>query len=301
MELHQLEYFRVVAHLQHMTRAAETLNMSQPALSKSIAHLEQEVGAPLFDRQGRSIVLNRYGQMLLKHAEHILQEWDKAKQEIQDIVSPGHGEVTLGFIHTLGMEIVPELMAEVRRIFPHLNFTFSQSTSLRLLRQLEAGEVDLCLTQPIQSTTVQVNWRKLWSEELFVIVPKHHHLAYRQSIALHEIAGEPFISIRKGNSLRKIIDHFLQKANVSPNVIFSGEEVHTVAGFVGAGHGVSLVPNIKGLDQYNLAKISVSDMRCERDIGLALVEGRYLSPTTERFIDFIEAYLKAKYNKLRDE
>lgn len=297
MELQQLEYFRVVANFQHMTRAAETLNISQPALSKSIAHLEQEVGAPLFDRQGRSIVLNRYGQMMLKHAEHMLQEWEKAKQEIQDLVSPGHGEVTLGFIHTLGMSIVPELMAEVRKVFPHLNFTFSQSTSLRLLRQLEAGEVDMCLTQPIQSTTVQVKWRKLWSEELFVIVPKNHRLAARDSIALHEIAGEPFISIRKGNSLRKIIDHFLQKAGVTPNVIFSGEEVHTVAGFVGAGHGVSLVPKIKGIDQYHLATIPVHDMKCERDIGLAVVEGRYLSPTTDRFVDFIESYLQAKYNK----
>lgn len=297
MELQQLEYFRVVAHLQHMTRAAETLNISQPALSKSIAQLEQEIGAPLFDRQGRSIVLNRYGQLMLRHAEHMLQEWDKAKQEIQDLVSPGHGEVTLGFIHTLGMEIVPELMAEVRKLFPYLNFTFSQSTSLRLLRQLEAGEVDLCLTQPIQSTTVQVQWRKLWSEELYVIVPKNHHLATREGIRLAEIAGEPFISIRKGNSLRKIIDHFLQKAGVTPNVIFSGEEIHTVAGFVGAGHGVSFVPKIKGMSQYNIVTIPVVDIKCERDIGLAVVEGRYLSPTTERFIDFIAEYLQAKYQQ----
>src|SRR5690606_41193716 len=89
------------------------LNISQPALSKSISNIEQEIGVPLFDRQGRSIALNRYGKLFLESVDIILEEYNKAKQEINGLVRPGYGEVSFGFIHTLGMEIVPELMAHI--------------------------------------------------------------------------------------------------------------------------------------------------------------------------------------------
>ena len=86
MEIQQLEYFKIVAEMQHMTHAAEKLNISQPALSKSISNIEQEIGVPLFDRQGRSIVLNRYGKLFLESVNMILEEYNKAKQEIMDLV-----------------------------------------------------------------------------------------------------------------------------------------------------------------------------------------------------------------------
>lgn len=290
MEIQQLEYFRMVAEMQHMTHAAETLNISQPALSKSIANIEQEIGVPLFDRRGRSINLNRYGKLFLESVEIILSEFEKAKEEIGGLVKPGYGEVALGFIHTLGMQVVPELMAHIPEKYPNMEFSLTQASSYNLLRGLEDGTIDLILSQKIQSKTVDIEWIELWSEELFVIVPKNHRFANKETISLQEIKDEPFISIKKGNALRKIVDELMKQAGVTTNIKFAGEEMHTVAGFVAAGLGVSLIPNIKGLNEYNVSKIRVGDPICERRIGVSWVGTRYLSPAANQFKNYLVEY-----------
>ncbi len=127
-------------------------------------------------------------------------------KKFEDITRPGHGEVSFGFIHTLGMEVVPELMAVVQKKYPNMEFSLTQATSLNLLKRLEEGAIDLCLSQEVESKIIDIEWIELWSEELFVIVPTNHPLASKETIALHEIKGEPFISIKKGNSLRHFID-----------------------------------------------------------------------------------------------
>lgn len=294
MEIQQLEYFKIVAEMQHMTHAAEKLNISQPALSKSISNIEQEIGVPLFDRQGRSISLNRYGKLFLQSVDIILNEFDKAKEEITGLVMPGFGEVSLGFIHTLGMEIVPELMAHIPKKYPNMKFSLTQAASYNLLKGLEEGNIDLCLSQKIQSKILEIEWVELWSEELFVIVPKRHRFASKKTIRLEEIKDEPFVSIKKGNALRSIVDKYLAEASISTNITFEGEDPHTVAGFVSAGHGVSLIPNIKGLNEFNVEKIPVTDLKCVRNIGVSWVNGRYLSPAANQFKNYLVENFKEK-------
>ena len=100
MEWQQLEYFVTVAKLEHMTRAAEALAISQPALSRSISKLEEELGVPLFDRQGRSIMLNRYGELFLYRVQRMRKEYEKAVLELQELNNPELGDVSLGFTYT---------------------------------------------------------------------------------------------------------------------------------------------------------------------------------------------------------
>lgn len=296
MEIQQLEYFKTVAHMEHMTRAAEKLSISQPALSKSISNIEQELGMPLFDRQGRSILLNRYGQLFLESVEMILAEYEKITQQFAEIIRPGYGEVAFGFIHTLGMEVVPELMARVPNKYPHMDFSLTQATSLNLQKRLEEGAIDLCLSQKFESKVIDIDWIELWSEELYVIVPNNHPLASRKTIEVHEIKDEPFISIKRGNALRQFIDRYLKEAGITAKTTFSGEEMHTIAGFVSAGLGVSIIPHIKGLEVFDVTKISVSAPSCRREIGVAWAKNRYLSPAANEFKDFLIDYFSRRGN-----
>ena len=294
MEIQQFYYFKTVAELQHMTRAAEKLSISQPALSKSIANIEQELGVPLFDRHGRAIVLNRFGEMFLQHVDVILAEHSKILRQFEDITKPGHGHVAFGFIHTLGMEVVPELMAVVTKVYPKLEISLNQATSLTLLKRLEEGVIDMCLSQKFESKQIEVEWVELWTEQLFVIVPEKHPLAVKDEIYLKEIEGEPFISIKRGNSLRQIVDELLKKGGVTANTTYAGEEMHTVAGFVGAGLGVSIIPDIKGLDYFNVKKLKVIEPKCERKIGITWAKDRYMSPAANEFKEFIISYFKGE-------
>lgn len=286
MEWQQLEYFQTLARMQHVTRAAEALLISQPALSRSIARLEEELGVPLFERQGRSIKLNRYGELFLQRVNRMLKEFHEGKQELQDLVDPGHGEVSLGFLHTLGTNLIPDLIGAFRTHFPKINFQLRQNHTYWLLEQLKLGELDLCLLASMEPKP-PIQWMELWREELFVIVPKGHRLAGCESITLQEVADESFICLKKGYALRMTTDQLFQQAGIAPAITFEGEEAATVAGLVAAGLGVSLLPDLKGVDQSKITKIRVRWPKCERVIGMAWVEDRYLSPAAKQFQRFV--------------
>jgi DNA-binding transcriptional LysR family regulator len=286
MEWQQFEYFQTLARMQHVTHAAETLSISQSALSRSIARFEDEIGVPLFERQGRSIRLNKYGHIFLKHVDNMMQEFDEGKQEIKELLDPDKGEVSLGFLHTLSTSHIPDLLASFRAYYPKINFRLGQGPSHYLIDQLQVGEFDLCLIAPMEIKS-PIAWRKLWHEELFVIVPKDHKYANRKNITLEEIADESFIHLKEGFSLRITIEQLFNEVGITPKITFEGEEADTVAGLVAAGLGVSILPNLKGTDQSKISQIPVNSPKCQRTIGIAWVEGRYLSPATEKFKQFV--------------
>ncbi|TDY56190.1 LysR family transcriptional regulator [Bacillus subtilis] len=286
MEWEQLEYFQTLARIQHVTKAAETLSITQPALSRSIVRLENQLGVPLFDRQGRSIKLNKNGERFLKRVDSIIKEFTEGKEEIQSLLKPDQGEVSLGFLHTLGTTIVPNLIGAFKNQYPNVHFQLNQSHSNQLLDKLKSGELDLCLLAsfPVESN---IMWEPLWKEELFLFLPKNHMLATREDITLNEIANEPFVLMKEGFALRVTIDHIFEQVNINPNIVFEGEEAATIAGFVAAGLGVSILPDFKGLDQTNIAKVRISWPRFERTVGISWIEGKYLPPVTENFKQYI--------------
>jgi DNA-binding transcriptional LysR family regulator len=287
MEWNQLHYFQTVARLQHFTRAAETLSISQPALSRSIARLEEELGVPLFERQGRAVSLNRYGEIFLKRVHRALQEIAEGQQEIQDLVDPAHGSISLGFIHSQGSNLVPDLLGLFRKSSPHIGVKLYQNSQGSLLEQLRDGEIDFCFcSAPDSSEGVQ--WVELLTEELFAIVPTEHRLASRSSIALSELAGDPFILVKKEtHGLRDITDRLCQEAGFVPHVTFEGEELGTITAFVAAKLGVALIPPVKGLDMTKISRLPITEPCCQRVIGMAWMEGRYLSPAAKRFRQFV--------------
>jgi len=286
MEWHQLEYFTSVARIQHMTQAAEELSISQPALSRSIIKLEEELGFPLFDRIGKNIILNQYGKIFLKHVDRGMQEIADGRQVIQDLLHPDYGSVSLSFLHSLGSNLVPGLISKFISNNPNIQFKLYQNATHFLLNQLEAGEIDLCLCSPA-STREKIEWEPLFVEELFIIVPLGHRLAKRDAIELSEIKEEPIVTFKKDYGLRIIADQLFQDAGLSPFITFEGEEIITVAGLVEANLGVALIPHVSGLDKMNISFLPISKVKCQREIGMGCIKGRYLSPAAQKFKDFV--------------
>ncbi|MDF2876334.1 MAG: gltC 1 [Sporomusa sp.] len=286
MEWHQLEYFFTVARLQHFTRAAGQLSISQPALSRSIAKLEEELGVPLFDRRGKNVILNRFGKIFYKHADQAMQEIREAREEIQHIIDPDHGTVSLAFLHSQGAHIVPDLLGRFRALHPNIQFKLYQNPSHLLLEQLNSGEIDLCLSSPL-GIKEDTEWIPLYTEELFVVVPSDHRLASRKSIPLTEIAAEPIITLKKNFSLRILTDQLFREVHLTPNITFEGEEIPTVAGLVETRLGVAIIPRLPGLSNSRLAFLPISSPACYRTIGLSWMKNRYASPATLKFRDFV--------------
>ncbi|WP_054950646.1 LysR family transcriptional regulator [Numidum massiliense] len=299
MEWYQLEYFQTVAKLQHFTRAADVLSISQPALSRSIAKLENELGVPLFTRQGRSVQLNRYGKLFLTRVDRAMQNIAEGKEAIRGEIDPESGSVAISFLHTLGSHVIPELIGAFRQQYPAVDFQLFQNASELLYDQLEAGDVDLCLSSP-PFERPHVTWEHLISEELYVIVPPGHTLAQQRRPAIHlkDIAAEPFINLKKGYGLRAIADRLCREAGFTPQVTFEGEEATTIVGLVAAGLGVSLMPDISDANKTKVYWLRVSEPRCRRMVGIAWAKQAYLSPAATRFRQFVIDYFREiQYNE----
>lgn len=287
MDFQQLKYFQVLSQMQHVTHASEHLSLSQPALSRSIARLEEELGVPLFERHNRTIRLNRYGELFLKRVNRVIKDIEDGKRELYEMVHPERGEVSLGFLHTLGTHIIPDLIGEFKSNYPAVRFQLIENHSYSLLEDLLGGELDLCLLAEPENVASNVEWTPLWEEELYATLPLHHRLSSALSIALNDLKDEPFILLKKGYALRQTTDHMFAEYGIAPIIAFEGEEAATVAGMVGAGLGVSLLPDLKGFDRSSIAQVHLRHPGSHRTIGLAVRKDGYLSPSAHNFKQFV--------------
>jgi DNA-binding transcriptional LysR family regulator len=287
MDIDALRYFAVAAKEEHFGRAADALAISQPALSRSIARLEEHYGVALFERDGRGIRITRPGRALLRRVERVIAELEDARRELHDLSEERRSRpIALGFFATLGSRTVPDAIRRFRADHPDAEFRLLQGPAPLLQQRLMSGEIDLCLSSP-RFAEVAVEWLPLWDEELVALVPDTHRLAGRESADLIDLAVDPFIALKPNYGLRQISDDLCREAGFSPQVAFEGEEVATLRGLVGAGFGVALVPKLANAADVNATSLTIRAPRCYRPFGLSWARGRYLPQGTAMFRDFL--------------
>jgi len=286
-----LRQFVAVAREEHMTHAAELLGVPQPTLSRSIARLEADLGLPLFARTGRSIRLTRHGRYLLESSERALLTLTTSLERLTGEADPGRGRVALGFLHTLGVEVVPRLIRDFRASYPAVRFALVQGGGQRVVAGLREGEIDLCLTAPLPSGP-DVHGRALGEQRIALFVPAGHPLAERRGgVPLAVAAAEDFIVMEHGYGLRAITDAMCREAGFEPRIAFEGEEADTARGLVGAGLGVSLLPvTASSLADPAVAAVRVTAPRAARTVGIAWPADRPLTAPAVIFRDFALTY-----------
>lgn len=287
MDLHQLKYFQKLATILHFTKTADELSLSQPALSRSISRLEQELGVPLFERKNRGLILNSYGEIFLLHVNRALWQIAEAKQEITNMINPDHGTISLAFIQPLGSSFVPNLIGAFQKQKPEIKFHLTQDTSKKILSQIESAEVDIgfCIAQePIEG----LSSLPIMNQELFLIVHKDHRLSGKDQVDLCEVADDPFVLYKPETSLHDMVEKLCRDAGFHPKMSFEAFEERTVAGLVGANFGVALVPFLPGLDMQKISLIPVRNPNCLTVIQMVWRTNSYMSPAAMHFKAFVE-------------
>lgn len=289
MELLQLQYFQVVARLEHMTRAAEELGIAQPALSQTIARLETELGMPLFERVGRGIRLNQAGKAYARRVERIFLEIDQGQRELAEIADGTQGQVELAL--SVATHLLPDLLSAFRHEHPSIGFSLSQHEVTTIAQQLSRGACDLCITSPPlrQAGMSSIN---LLTEDIHLAVPTWHPLARRAQIRLEEVAEEAFICLKPEHSLRQLTDGFCQQAGFRPRIVFEGDEPSIMRGLIRAGLGIAFVPALswRGSVGPAVVEISLVEPHCQRTIGLSWLTERALSRAAQHFREFTIHY-----------
>lgn len=289
MELLQLKYFQLVARLQHMTKAARELNVSQPSLSITISRIEEELGAPLFIRKGRNIVLNEYGKTFYNHVDTILNELENAKQEIKDLVGTQNKQIS---IEATSASILTGILKEFMSANNGCSIRQSIGTMQEIESHLRTGELDFAITFPPISNQ-NIESILLIEEVLDLVVPITHRFANRKSIKLEEVSSDQFICMVKGTSFRELTDSLCHTAGFTPNVIFEGD-FQLMSELLLSGNGVSLVPKsfCKAYSNPLIAFLEIESPICRRTVSLSYLKNKHLSEFAKAFKQFVIDYYK---------
>lgn len=288
MELHHLRYFEAVARLGSFTKAAAEQHVAQPSLSQQIRRLEEELGAPLFDRTGR-VRLTPVGEALLPRARRILAETETAVHEVQEFLGMRRGRVVVGTTPISGSYLLPPVLAEYRRRHPDVSVTLREEATAVLVELTRRGEVDVSLvTYPVNDPELQVV--PLLTEDLLLAVPRGHRVQYEQSVPLSVAAGEPFILLKEGMGFRYVALESCASAGFTPKVVFESSHMETVQSLVAVGMGVALVPRMTAVRDRSPAPVflELSDPRPTRTLGLAWRRERYMSGAARTFLNLMQ-------------
>lgn len=287
MNLDYLRYFVKLAQVGHYTRASEQLNISQPSLSHAVRQLEEELGVPLFERQGRNTQLTQFGEEFLDCAARTLATLDEGVISLRR-KAKGEGLIRLGFLRVLGTNYVPRLAARFLAARPdrQIQFTFHSGRTQELLEGLADRRYDLVFcSRPAPElglTAVPVR-----AQELVLIVPPGHPLAGRAGVSLAEAAPYPMVCFSRDSGLRAVVDELFDALGVRPQVAWETEEDQVVAGLVAQGFGIAVVPEMDVLHQLDLVALPITAPPYRRDFFLVHDDRLFLSPAAREFRKFV--------------
>lgn len=260
MELTPLRYFRAIASARHMTRAAEALGVTQPALSAVVRKLESEVGADLFHRTGRGVELTEAGRAFLAYADEAVRAAEAGVKAVRELAGLEKGSIRVGGGATAITYLLPPVISAVRRRSPGLRFYIREAGSSAVAGAVLGGELDLgIVTLPIHLPGAgDLLTLPLVEDELRLIVPPRHRLSGRRGFRWSELNGESLVAFEAGTAVREMIDRAAADAGASMTIVMELRSIESITRMVAAGIGVGFV-----------SRFAISRTR-----GLACLDGR---------------------------
>ena len=289
LNLNQLRVFHVTAKSQSFTRASEALFLTQPGISKHIKDLEEFYGTRLFDRLGKKVVLTRAGEILYKRTEAIFNIIDQAKVEIDELQGLNRGALTIGASITIGIYILPKLLAQFRSAYPNIHISLDIALNQQVVGIVLDNSVDFgFLGAPVRDDRLIT--KSFYKDELVLIIPGKHEWAGLSAIDPHKLSGCPFILSRRGSGTRAIIEERLGLMGISLRNTMELGNTEAVKKAVEAGMGVSIVSKITVSREEQLGVIKtlrVSGVDMERTLHFIYRKDKYLSNLDKTFLQFI--------------
>jgi LysR family transcriptional regulator, hydrogen peroxide-inducible genes activator len=288
MEFHQLKYICAIADTGSFSRAAERCHVAQPSLSQQVLKLEEDLGAKLFDRLGRSVRLTEAGRAFLPYARSILQQMEAARTDVEDKRTDIRGSVTVGVIPTIAPYLMPQCVAAFSKKYPDARLRIVEETTPLLVENLRNLSVDVAiLALPLKQKDLEIF--PLQREPLFAVLPKEHARANAKSLSLKELRSEQFVFLRDGHCFRDLSISACARANVNPKIAFESGQFSSLLGMVAAGIGVSLVPEMAVDTSNKCSYVRLADTQASRTIVAAVLRGRSFNRVQQAFLQHVRS------------
>ena len=286
MDNQNLKAFITVAELGSFSEAADSLYLTQSAISKRIALLEQQIGKRLFDRIARQVSLTEAGNELLPRARRILQEYENALQAINDLSGEASGTLRLAISHHLGLHRLPPILKQFAQQYPNATLDIEFMDSEKAYEQVLHGDSELAVITLALDSHHNIDSKKIWNDPLRFICAQDHPLAELKKPALKDLAEYPIILPGLNTYTGRIIQNLFQKEGIPLKAPMSTNYLETISTMVEIGLGWSVLPEtlIRDLNVMPFEKVSI-----ERDLGYIHHKKRTLSNAAIGFLELIDA------------
>ncbi len=282
MDLSSLRAFVQVARDRSFSHAAETLFITQPAVSKRIASLESDLGATLFDRMGRQILLTEAGRHLLPRAEQILHGVTDLQRELLNLSGEVSGPLAMGTSHHIGLHRLPPILRRYTDRYPQVDLDIRFMSSEKVSQAVEQGELELgVITLPLQPSD-HLQLQPVWRDPLLFVVAEDHPLATRRKIQPEELVNYPAVLPTKATYTRSLLEDAFLQVEGEIRCGLSTDYLETLKMMASIGLGWSLLPEIMLGD--DLVTLEVVGIRLERQLGFITHRQRTLSNAARAMI-----------------
>lgn len=269
MQIQQLAYFAAVARTRHFTRAAESVHVAQPSLSKQIRTLERELGTALFSRARGNVTLTPAGETLLPLARRILADVESARVQVRELVGLARGRLRLGATPSLSTVLLPEVLRLFHDAYPGIELLVEETGSRDLVRLLAHGELDLALMiLPLHTRDPAFATMPILREPL-VVAAADGFPVRTKSVRVRDLQRYPVVMFREGYDLRDAVLAACRRARIDIRFAVEGGELDALLRFVEAGLGIAVVPSMVLEGRPGLRGIPFARPGLSRTIALA--------------------------------
>lgn len=288
MEMFQVRYVLAAARVLNFTKAAALCNVSQPALTKAVSTLEAELGAQLFHREGRKILLSDFGRTLLPHLQLILNETEATRTLADNFRLLNKVPVRLGVMSTIGPVRLSRFLAKFQADHPGVEVAVIEASAPELRSRLENAELDLAVLNVLDDQRETVTALDLYRERYVVIFPPDHRLAALNAIKLSDLSGEPYVD-RLSCEMREMVMAVCAANKVTLYARFRSEREDWVQAMVLARIGFAFMPECS-VTLPDLLQRPLIEPEVSRTISMLSVSGRPHSPATAAMLRAAKAF-----------
>lgn len=288
MNLTHLEAFVAIADLGVMTRAAQALHVTQPALSAQLAKLEEEVGAALFDRTPKGMVLTEAGRTLLPYARETMLRLEDAQIALDALRGLSRGSLSIGGGATATTYLLPPILGRFHEINPGIRFYVREQPSSGVVEAVLAGDLDLgVVTLPLPADEPHLEVERWVDDELRLIVPRGHPLEGRKTFHWKDLAQTPLVLFEAGSAVRAHIDASIGAAGVEADIVMELRSIESIKQMVAQGIGAALVSE-HALDAAEPG-LRCRDRPIRRNLAIIYRRDRTQSPSAAAFLKLMRA------------
>jgi DNA-binding transcriptional LysR family regulator len=288
MEMSQVRYALAAARTLNFTRAAVECNVSQPALTKAVQTLEAELGAPLFHREGKRVLLTQFARSILPHLHHIISEAEATKTLAESFRLLDQVPIRLGIMSTVGHVKLSRFLANFEKDFQGVDLEVSEARLPELKTKLENGDLDLAVLNPVEGFGEGFTVHHLYKERYVVILPPEHRLSALDSVKLSDLSGEPYVD-RLSCEMREMVMSVCRDRNVTLYARFRSEREDWIQSMVLAKIGFAFMPEYS-VTSAELLQRPLIEPAVTRTIALASMPGRQYSPATAAMVRSAQSF-----------